>query len=923
MQLRSISCESTQQKWQSLESFDPRDQSWVVSDLRSKLEVQSYLLGKTKGIPADAVIRARELWLQIFRRTFPSTKLVTLDWIYLQSSHWLMTSHQVMFAENPSLMKTVVDLVDTLSSIFWHPNREEILEEFFKTFPATFERFEKVWPMCLELADYLQEHHLVTENWVPAVLENSGWSGQVPGLRSEHSFVFDLGGSLSSFEAQLIEKLGRSYKVLVLAPSLSWIDKFPFLLQPYKAFPAQVGPSMEKLSSAESRILGLNLASSDSQSSAFQSADVQSPGSLYRDSKLGVVETRKFSGRLAEIKDCVSQVRQWLDQGVALNQIAVISCTLETDFPALKSYFMKEGIPVSGSAVGKVHSLPSTQEGFARLRLWGQEARFSDLLTAFREKVPGRFEKFEGLYKNLLSTDDLARQLDTQKKTQDWRWSDLEVSLEGLYREAKRIWPASGLPILHRLFEKIFEVTPKASVLPLSKWIQWLELMASKVEIPNFEEGLLKSLTITSHRSAESPLWTHRYFLNLVEGEFSKDKNLLGLKEINFLGSQYGFYLDHPEQSIERFEMAWLLSQKGSTDILGYPLTDWSGGPTTPNPEWMMRSQGKKDVHSPGETRWDSIQHRQESNPDQMPSKLIPFSNPGPLSISSIESYLDCPFIFSAKKRFNLRDESEADITLDPRQKGTLIHRILEKIFTPPVNWNLNENQIQGLLEDIRLEMADLFIWDSVWPSLKKNLAQKTWRVLEFERGYQKQYPRREILKNEADFKLYFDPKEKKWGRVEIPGALVFKGKVDRIDGAQGQGLALLDYKSSSSSAQGINNWIKDNKLQMGFYSWVVDQGFMESLTGPVMAGTFLGLKTMDRSRGFQSQEGVGLLYSEEKPKNFGRAQVESLWRQILEEVERATLEIIEGHYLPSPRIQTLCDKCEWRGLCRAPHLNR
>lgn len=884
-QLQSLACESTQQKWLSLEDFDPTQQSWVVSDLRSKLEVQSFLLKRNQGLPADSVLRARELWLQIFRRNFPATKLVTLDWIHLQSSHWLMEVHPVLFKENPTLIKTVVDLVDSLSPVFLHPNREEILEEFFKAFPATYERFEKVWSVCLELADYLDRQSLVTESWVPSVLENSGWSGRVPGVKGNHSFVFDLGGSLNSSEAQLIEKLGRNYSVLVLAPSETWLERFPFLLQPYRAFPVRPAPQKE-------------------------SSDIPA-------------ETRKFSGRLAEIKDCVSQVRQWLNSGVPLHQIAVISCTLETDFPSLKSYFTKEGIPVSGSAVGKVHSLPSIQEGFARLRLWGQEARFADLLTAFREKVPGRFEKFEGLYKNLLSTEDLSRQLETQQRTQDWKWSDLQVSLEGLYRESVRIWPRSGLPILHRMFEKIFEATPKSSVLPLSKWIQWLELMAAKIEIPSFEDGLMKSLTITSHRSAESPLWTHRYFLNLVEGEFSRDQSLLSPKEISFLGSQYGFYLPHPEQTTERFEIAWLLSQKGVTDILGYPLTDWSGAPTTPNPEWMMRSQGKKEVHIPGETRWDAIQHRQESHPDKMEARLIPMKEAGPLSISSVENFLDCPFIFAARKRFHLRDESEADVTLDPRQRGSLIHRILEKIFTPPVNWDLSQAQIQDLLDSVRQEMKDLFIWDSVWPSLKKNLAQKTARVLEFEKEYQKQFPERRILKNEAEFQVHFDPVTRTWSSSAGSGTIAFRGKIDRIDGAPGKGLALLDYKSSSSAAQNVGNWIKENKLQMGFYSWIVDQGFLESLSGPVLAGTFWGLKTMDRSKGFQAQEGLGFLYGEEKPKNFARAQVENLWKEIREEIEKATLEIMEGRYLPSPRVLTLCDKCEWRGLCRAPHLNR
>ncbi len=889
------SCESTKAKWQSLGEFDPRNQTWVVSDLRSKLEVQTHLLEKWGGIPADSVMRARELWQQVFRRTQPSVKIVSLDWIYLQASHWLMESHKNLFLENPNLIKTVVDLVDSMAPVFLHPERDSILKDYFENFPETKDRFEKVWPVCIEFADSLNQQQIVAETWVPLLLENGDWAGRVPGFPDDWTFTFDLGGSLSSAEVQLLQNMSRHHSVKVLSPAKNWQERFPFLLQPYQSLSVQ-----------------------------GQAAVTENPDASEISDR---VHCRKFSGRLAEVKDCVSQVRQWLDSGVPLEKVAVISCTLEMDFPALKSYFLKEGIPVAGHAIGKLHSLPVVQEGLSRFRLWGQESRFSDLSVAFREGLDVRFEKFQGLYKNLLSTQDFSRQTETQRRIADWKWIDSDISLEEFYNQSVSRWPKKGLPVLHRIFEKIFEATPKASVLPLSKWFQWVELIAAKIEIPSSDEIPMTALTIASHRSAESPHWTHRYFLNLVEGEFNKSKNLLSPKETGFLGTSYGFFLPHPEQTIERFEISWLLAQTHrettSADVLGYPLTDWGGAPTTPNPEWMLRSAGQREVHVPGETRWDSIQHQQESSPDQSLPRKIPWLQPGPLSISSIENFLDCPFIFTAKKRLNLRDDSEVDVTLDPRQKGTLLHRILEKIFTPPVQWDRTQKQIEALLDDVRGEMKDLFIWETVWPSLKKSLGAKTKRVLELEIEFQKQFPQREILRNEAEFKIYFDPEDKKWTTTPNDQQIAFRGKIDRIDGVNGQALALLDYKTSSSSAQSVDKWVRDNKLQMGFYSWVVDQSFVESLSGKVLAGTFFGLKNLDRQRGFQTSEGSGILFEEASPKDFSRAQVEDLWKEIIQTVEQATLRIIEGEYQPAPRDEGFCDRCEWRGLCRAPHLNR
>jgi hypothetical protein len=53
---------SFSEKEELLRSFDPERQTWVVSDLRSKLDIQKYLLASRPILEEEAILRASELW---------------------------------------------------------------------------------------------------------------------------------------------------------------------------------------------------------------------------------------------------------------------------------------------------------------------------------------------------------------------------------------------------------------------------------------------------------------------------------------------------------------------------------------------------------------------------------------------------------------------------------------------------------------------------------------------------------------------------------------------------------------------------------------------------------------------------------------------------------------------------------------------
>lgn len=886
MSLQARHFPDVQSKWKELDEFNPAVSTWVVPDLRSKLEIQELLVQRHQGIPSDAVIRVKELWLRIFQRLSPESRIVSLDWVYLQAQNWL--AEDDFFRHHPSLIRSTVDLLDSLAPIYLHESAQDFLQEFWTQFPDTQDRFEKLWNPTQKLVDQLRRNSLIVDRWIPFQLQNLDWTGQVPGLTTGWNFIFDLGASMTSPEAELIERLARVNDVQVFAPDKKWIEMAPFLFKPYSLFP------FHKISARQTEA-----------ASQFQ--------------------TRKFSGRLGEIKDCVSQVRSWLDQGIPLEKIAVISTTLETDLPVLKIYFDQEGIPVQAPAPGKAHSLPIVQQGLARLQIWGQEPRFTDLATSLSDHVPVRYEKFEASLKHILENQDFDRSQKVLSTVQTWRWKDSEVDRSEFYKQAQMRWPKEGQYFLNRLFEKVLETSPGGARLKLSTWIQWLQQIAAKIEISAPEKLTGPTLTVTSVRTSESPLWTHRYILNLVEGESSAERSLLSVEEINFLDSTFGMSLPHPEQTVERFEVEWLLSQPGVNCILGYPVTDWNGAPTTPHPEWVMRALDIKKVSSPGFTVWDSRQAQFQQKSGKTNS-LIPPSQLSHLSVSGIEAFAKCPFIFAAGRRLFLEDLSEADVVLDPRQKGNLVHQVLEKVFTPDeqgvVNWEISDSQIESLIDQAKISQPELFVWDSVWPSLKKIFLFQVRGAIELEKLEQKQLPGRRVAGVEVGFEIYFSPELKEWSRDKrTEKSVLFKGRIDRIDRGPEGLLLVLDYKSSGKPKFKIEKWIQENNFQMGFYTWLVDQGLVGELSGMVVAGVYFDLKKLNKGQGFQAIEGLGKVTLENDPEGCSHESVKPVWAEIRQQIEESVDRIQAGEYLPNPKDQKDCEKCRWRGPCRAPHL--
>lgn len=879
-------------------AFNPDTDVWVVSDLRTKLELQKELMKDRPGMPGDAILRGSELWTQLLKKYLPKALVVSKDWIQLFARTALGESL------SPSDLKISVELLSVLGSVFAHPDRDSILQDLLARDASAITRWGKVLAESTFLFDQARSRGWIQQDSLAAVLtEFKDLSLRHP-RQGEGQIYFDLGASLGASEAELIRRLALNHDVTVLLPRPANAENFNFLLQP--------GESLE----------------GESVGGFAEATANQLSEKVYR----------RFSGRTAEIKNAVAQVRAWLDAGVSIDKIAVITPNFEMDFPVLAMIFQVEGISLDRELSERIQTHRSLQKWSSKLRLWKEDLEYADLVTAFQEGFPLRSEDFEAQLKSGLFHQDLERISAVNDQVKAWKPNDSATDLSGFFEKATRLWVDTDFSDLERIFESLNEKTPRGAQLSTRDWIEWMEVQTARLESTKSKAGA-ERLSIVPLQSADSLQWTHRIFLSLVDQLPDRGgTSLLNRDELDVLGWTHGFFLPHPEQKLLQFELEWSLLIRTQVDILSYPLTDWDGAPTSPQALWLSgRQETGHEADLPLVTRWDELQKTKSpvagltsSQAAPLSIELVPQMNSLKLSSSSVQKYGDCPFMFAAEKVLGLVDPPLVDMDMDRRQMGQLQHDFLEQLTREPIRWQRTPEELGEILENLAIESKDPIRTrqPSLWRAQKTKWIALGLRFLSTEEKWFQKFPNSRILAREHEFRFVYDPQSQVWrpGERTQDSDVQFTGRLDRVDGYfegdQLKSLVLYDYKASLQSKHSFSQWSKDNEIQLGFYSWAMNQGLMEAdWAGKVVGAIYYNLKNLTREKGYWLDEAVGTIATRSLPKNFARPALEEYWTGLQLNVEERIRSIQQGRFSPQPLKLENCDRCKWKGLCRAPHL--
>jgi RecB family exonuclease len=921
--LKIIEITSPKNSFEIFKNQDLQQKTWIVSDLKSKFLYQNILLHKINCLEDFMIMRASELWHHLLWT-------VRSDLIVTPKNFMEILLKEKIYDEGladltPKALRKTMGEFESFLPFLMQENFEELSQDFFENNAEIGEKWKVKIQKYQEIFKEIQSLGIICPTWIPSFLQKeTGYEFQWT-----RPLVFDLGAQLTFIEAELIHALSRFLDVEVIKPKYLNEKQQAVELAPYKR--------LEELSRS--------LLKKESYTSEIPQLGVQK--SFY-----------KFSSELAEIKQAVSQIRDWLGQGFAPHELAIVAVDMEYYWPVLSSYLKVEGIPLQKDELIKVQTLPFFSKWLSQLRIVAENINFSDLEVAVFQSYfslnsfETQFEKIKAQFFNIIEFKDLERSsnisdyfnLSIDKKSKIDVLEFLKIAFNFCDFEMS---PSN----LDSVIAKFIQSIKNAPELTFYGWVTYLEAILAQQEV-TIQKGVSQGLGLCNLMSGEVAFFKKRVYLGLSEAHFQFSKNAyVSPDEFFIFEKDLGLRLENPEQNPLEFEVQWL-SSISQGDVFLFGVANFEGSDQSPSIYFLENYLKQSPDHSvciPALTRWDHIQNlsvedivknRELKNnyfATEIQNQILKKSEskidrtqiiaPLNLSASKIESYLKCPFMYAAQNDFKLSDPSILDFDIEKRDSGRIFHALFEGLFANGQVLDLNEEQLADLA-DKTLEKAQIkFLLNHSQQKLKNQLLETGKRFIQTEKIREQTLPERKVSGMEVKIEFYFNFESQEFYRLrKSEDDIQFRGSIDRID-TNSQGHAIvLDYKSSKSQAQQYTKWIADLKIQLLFYAWVLEKGFAtEVQVSEIHGALYYTYKDMQSKHGFRFKEASPQFVDfKDKSRNLVTGEEKQNLFKDLENILLATISKIKAGDISALPADTekSCEFCKWGRLCRAPHLN-
>lgn len=266
-----------------------------------------------------------------------------------------------------------------------------------------------------------------------------------------------------------------------------------------------------------------------------------------------------------------------------------------------------------------------------------------------------------------------------------------------------------------------------------------------------------------------------------------------------------------------------------------------------------------------------------------MPQPSAPMLLPEKLSASAYNRLFACPYQFFARQMLQVFALEEFSDLPQKRDYGDWLHEILQGFHDALQKAPRTGPARQDLLEEMSKQKFD--------QEMEKNAA-----ALAYYARWQKTIPAylQWLEKHEAQgWQYLYGEQSLERSLAWENGQVVLKGRIDRIDRNPDGELAVLDYKTGSKST--LSTRLKGGEdVQLPIYGLLAESMPEQS----VSSASYLSI-------GGKEVETVA-------------ASDFSQWRQEVETHIRSSMQALQqGAQLPANGVQSVCQHCDVRGLCR------
>ncbi|NJP07963.1 MAG: PD-(D/E)XK nuclease family protein [Chloroflexaceae bacterium] len=209
-------------------------------------------------------------------------------------------------------------------------------------------------------------------------------------------------------------------------------------------------------------------------------------------------------------------------------------------------------------------------------------------------------------------------------------------------------------------------------------------------------------------------------------------------------------------------------------------------------------------------------------------------------SAARLNDYITCPFRFAAAHMFKLQPTSEPQEGLEVAVRGLIFHDILAQAGEQwqqadyPFDRSHAEPILAALAAAADTVLADapqryrfvpgrFWLWEAA--DMRRRLLAAISHSLEHGRGWEHFRP---LLIEQAFGQAQGSPPlrlslSNDDHNVDVPQTILVVGRVDRVDQDPQQNLALIDYKSGSTSRR-RKDTLEGNDVQLALYTLAVEQ---------------------------------------------------------------------------------------------------
>ena len=900
--LKTIEISSLADKKKILQKFDPKNSLWISADIKSRSFILENL--KVKKAQENCVLRAQDFWRLLLEKTRPQWHIESQKALSLIYKEWAKNKKKE-WQRQVETGVIISEIINTISHLLKHPQRDSLMQEWLNT--RTGGPWQKWYRIAQEFYDYLRANNIIEQNWVDTHLLDTNLSDFLPWKM----VIFDLGFNINPIEVQLIQQISQTKETVVLTPIKKNKQEWGLAHPMYNVFHKKItGPK-----------------------TAPRPPDIK---------------VKKFAVELAEVKDITAEVKQKLKNHPA-ERIAVIAPNIENYWSCLKSHFTIENIPFQKTETARVVSFPSVQLWLAYMNIHLENIQPEYLETVFYDSQSQNKDKKlnysqKTSYPSILSFKDLPKIPPIKQALR--KDPEQTVSIKDFIDWAKKFQPNLKSPALTRKMKEILsDMTKSMNIhLPFSSWLQLLTSYFKETEIPLTEEQP-NGVKCLSFNALEWLSADFIYIAGLSEQNLKNQKpHFISSMEADLLNEDLGFFskiepIDNLEQSISYF-----IQKEYRKIVMSFSTTSFLGEPLNPSAIWLKKAveQNSSSMNRPGPHRWGQISQKtkikdilalRKFTPEQLNTietslnqdagkkNLQPFFTKNSkdfikkLSASSLKDYAKCPFIFAAKNLFKLSDEPLKDVDISYKDKGNIMHELFHELKKENTQ-NINTKEIIKKIIDKRIKNT----YPTILENEKSYLLKKAYDFLENEKRLKTIFKDLEFQNGELKFTGYWSLTKAEPDKKE---GLLITGSIDRVDKDK-EGFFLIDYKRKLPVGAGIQGWEKQNNFQMALYIKAVEKGLTELPPESVHHALYVSYTENFKPAGFalKTEPSQELLNSKRNSSLVEKEKKEELINQLNRKINDLILKMQAGEFSPQPFKETLCHDCQWRKLCRAPHLN-